>query len=259
MNKKILAFIAAGFFLVLVWPGQPVESQSLVDVSPENRMLLSSLTSLADAHIRSALDALQILSGTREVRSLRWETMKGLLGEAQRRGIPGAVWFARPDGSYFTVDRNSIDQNLKDRGYFPRVLAGETVVGSLVVSRSTGKKSAVLAVPVLKKGKTVGVLGWSIALEAFSELLTKEIGLAENRVFFALDSTGQTVLHVKTEKVFADAAKQDSPSLANVVSEMAARGEGQAEYEYQQSVRRILYKTSPLTHWRFAYGTVQPF
>ena len=48
-----------------------------------------------------------------------------------------AVWFARPDGSYFTVEKGATGETLRERAYFPALLAGRDVVGALVVSKST--------------------------------------------------------------------------------------------------------------------------
>jgi hypothetical protein len=68
-----------------------------------------------------------------EAQSADWEVIRTPLGALAERNVPGLVWFALPDGSYWSVPQGQCSGHLSDRDYFSRVLAGETVIGSLVI------------------------------------------------------------------------------------------------------------------------------
>ncbi len=106
------------------------------------------------------------------------------------------------DGSYFTVDKGLTDSNLSDRKYFPTLMTGVTVVGPLVISKSTGKAVAITAAPIKKDGKVVGRLGASIYLDKVGERIGQELRLPEGMSFFAIDEHGRTALHSKDERIF---------------------------------------------------------
>ena len=106
------------------------------------RLLLNAFTAFSEEHIDSILRCLHILSSTEEVRSGEWDNMKGLLTQFSKSGIaPTAVWFARPDGSYYTVEKGLTGLNLGDRPYFSSLLEGHDAAGDLVISKSTGRRS----------------------------------------------------------------------------------------------------------------------
>jgi len=226
------------------------------EIMLDGKIALSAMVALAEGHIKKTIDSLETLTMTEEVKSGNWEKMKDFLAKVQQSNVPATVWFARPDGSYFTVDKGLTDQNLKDREYFPKLIAGEKVIGSLVVSHSTGKKSAVVAVPIIKDGKIIGALGASIFLEQLNEILKKEMKLPENLIFFAIDAQSQTTLNWKEERIFGDATKQGSDSLSKAIKEMLSKQEGIVEYEFTGKIRRVLFQKSPLIGWCFALGVV---
>jgi len=219
----------------------------------DGRIGVSAAIALADGHIQSMVHSLQLLAMTEEVRSAKWEGMRGLLTRLKEVQIPAVVFFALPDGSYYTVEKGKTDQNIKDRAYFPRVMAGGVAIGDLVVSRSTGKKVMVAAVPVKSGGKVIGVLGVSVHLDKLSELLARELQLPPNIVLYAIDGKqGTTALHSVTRLIFEDPARQKSETLSRAVKEMLSKEEGIVTYEFEGKRKKAYFKTSPLTGWRFA-------
>ena len=78
-------------------------------------------------------------------------------------------------------------ENLRDRAYFPALMAGHEVAAELVVSKSTGKRSAIVAVPVRADGRVVGALGVSIAMEKVAARIKDGLGLPGQVMFYALD------------------------------------------------------------------------
>lgn len=138
-------------------PSPPIATkpERLVDI----KLVLDTLSAVADSHVASMADALAVAALSQDVQALDWGSMKPLLAAIQERFGPAVVWYAQPDGSYYTVDLGLTDKNLKERAYFPKVMAGETAIGELVISQSTGTNTVIVAVPIMAQGKVVGAFG----------------------------------------------------------------------------------------------------
>jgi C4-dicarboxylate-specific signal transduction histidine kinase len=142
--------------------------------------------------------------------------------------------------------------NLKDRPYFPKVMAGETSIGELVVSRATGGNTVIVAVPVMKAGQAVGVLGASLYLDKLAQHLKNAAPLPDGVVFYALDGKGQIALHTQEGRIFQEAAQLGSPTLTEAVRRMLTTPEGFVSYEFEGTRQKAIYHTSALTGWKFA-------
>ncbi len=215
-----------------------------------------ALSALIDEQLGSVSQALTRLASLSEVRSLDWKKMKSLLADEQRRAIPCLLWFARPDGYYFTVDKDFVPQNLKDRSYFAVVMSGKPVFGEVVVSKSTGKPSGVIAVPVMNEGRVVGILGATIYLDQMSERIEKILNLPPGVFYYALDPKGVVALHSRRELLMVSALDKGNPALSRAISEIIERREGVASYEFEGKRRTVAFCTSPVTGWRFALGVL---
>lgn len=219
----------------------------------DSSVTLSALIALANQHLKSVLDGLEILAMTREVQSGEWNRMSTLLSALEKRSVPATVLFARPHGAYYVAGKGMVPYNIRDRAYFQKALSGEAALGELVVSRSTGLKSVVAAVPVKKGRRIVGVLAAAIHLEELSRILKEELALPPNMVFFALNEDGLTALSWKADQIFTYPAQQGSETLKEAVAVMLADKEGMVEYDLSGK-RRVIFKTSPFTGWRFGLG-----
>lgn len=213
---------------------------------------LNAYASLVEQEFAHTQGTLRVLASSDNAMSGNWDRIKGPLAVLAKNAPTGsAVWFVRPDGSYFTVESGLTNQNLKDRGYFPRLMAGKEVSGDLVISKSTGKRSAIIAVPVLAGGRVIGALGVTIALEKVAALVDAKMAFPENVVFYALDSHGETTLHRQTSRLFEFAAQMGSPTLTNAVAEMLAKPGGIVRYQFEGAKRTAIYKRSAATGWVF--------
>ncbi len=249
------------FFLVLSLPAMAAEERSPVYDkdgvnTAELRLLLNSFAALGESHVESALHGLELISVTEEARSGEWGKMRGLLAEFGRSGIKAAAtWFVLPDGSYYTVEKGLTGLNLRDRGYFPRLMAGEEIRGDLVISKSTGKRTAIVAVPVRTNGKIIGAVGTSLSVAGISRMINEKMGLPENIIFYALDQKGRTSLHSVSALLFAYPSDMGSRSLTKTVREILARPEGLVTYDFYGE-RTVVFKKAPLTGWVYAVGIV---
>ena len=214
--------------------------------------LLSAFMSYTDLRVRSVQQSLEILAATGEVRSGKWEDMKNLLDIYQKADGKLAVWYVLPDGSYYTADKGLMDVKLSDRSYFPDLMAGKKITGALVVSKSTGQRSAVIALPIKEGDKVVGGIGVSLFLDRLAEEVGAMLQLRPGVSFFALAPNGLTTLHPRLDRQFVDPREQGSESLTKTVNEMLTREAGEVTYFFDKVNKTAIYRTSPLTQWKFA-------
>jgi len=253
--RVILLFLV--FSLLPLAAAQTVSAQNqggeqVADLS----LLLNSFAALGEGHVESVLRGLRLISVTEEARSGEWERMRGLLVEFDRSGIKAAaIWFVLPDGSYYSLAKGLTGHSLRDREYFPTLMAGEEITGALVLSKSTGKRTTIVAVPIRKNGEIIGALGASLSVEEISRMLDEKMGLPGNIIFYALDQKGQTSLHKVSAMLFAYPSDMGSRSLAETVDEMLASPEGVVTYDFYGE-RVAVFKKHPLTGWVYVIGMI---
>jgi hypothetical protein len=248
-------FIAAMILFMLTAPSLSVAQSSEDSAScseKDAQSLLSAFISYTDLRIQSVLWSLEILTSTKEARSGNWREMQDLLSDYQKSNQGFIVWYVHPDGSYYTVDKGLMDKKLSDRNYFPNLMAGRKITGTLVVSKSTGQRSAIIAVPVKKGGKVVGAVGASLFLDKLAEQINAVLDLRPGISFFALAPNGLTTLHRKTDRHFLDPRELGSNTLKKAATEMLNSTSGKTTYIYDNITKEAIYKTSSLTQWRFA-------
>ena len=214
--------------------------------------LLSAFISYTDLRVRSVQRSVEILAATPEVRSANWSNMKGLLKGYQESDEGLIVWYARPDGTYYTADKGLMDKTLTDRTYFPDLMSGMRIMGALVVSKATGQRSAIIAVPVEANDKVVGAVGVSLFLDKLSEQISAALDLRSGIGFFALAPNGLTTLHRKTDRHFLDPRELGSATLKTAATEMLSGTSGKTTYEFDNMTKHAIYGTSGLTGWKFA-------
>lgn len=241
------------FILGMPAPGvaeSPVKST--LPSEQDAHSLLSALVSYTDLRIRSVQRSLEILASTTEARSGDWSEMKELLRGYQVSDEGLIIWYLRPDGSYYTVDEGLMDKKLSDRSYFPNLMAGMKITGALVISKATGQRSAVIAVPIKIGGKVVGAIGASLFLDRLSEQISGILDLRPGVAFFALASNGLTTLHRNTDRHFLDPRELGSETLKRAANEILSGISGKTTYEFDNVTKSVIYMTSAVTEWRFA-------
>ena len=252
MSKRFFFNVFA--LLMMVVPGLGLAQPPVAQPSSEAdaRSLLSAFVSYTDLRMRGVQQNLETLASTTEARSAKWEVMAPLLRGYQKSDSGLIVWFVRPDGSYYTVDKGRMDVKLSDRSYFAALMSGQEIMGSLVVSKSTGQRSAVIAVPMKKDGKVIGAIGASLFLDRLADEVGSALALREGASFFALAPDGLTTLNKKTERHFLDPRELGSETLKKAANEMLANTAGETTYQFDNATKRAIYRTSPLTQWKFA-------
>ena len=255
-NPRLLALLACLVVAPLLAAAAPaVERTFPVDA----RVTLDAYRAAVEARLSGVLTGTRALAATGEVRAGDWAGMRGpLMALADTVEDGAAVWFARPDGSYFTVEKGPTGESLRDRAYFPDLLAGRDVVGSLVISKSTGQRSVIVASPVLVDGKVTGAVGVSLDAARLAASLDRAIRFPPDVVVYALDREGRTALHRAGELIFVFPSDVGSPTLGDAVKTMLSKPEGVVEYQYAGSDRTAVFERSELTGWVFVLGKSHP-
>jgi len=253
-------FLIALVSWIVVAPFTAVAAESTDrDFTVDARVMLDGYRAAVEARLGGMLTATRTLAATEEVRSGEWARMRGSLAIlAANVNEQAAVWFSQPDGSYFTVDKGSTGETLRERAYFPALMAGRDVVGALVVSKSTGKRSVIVASPVLVGGKVTGAVGVSMDAAKLAASLDQAIRFPADVVFYALDEQGQTALHRAGELIFVFPSDVGSSTLGAAVKTMLSRPEGVVHYQYAGSEKTALFQRSQLTGWVFVLGKSHP-
>lgn len=257
LRSACLAALAGSFsFAASLAQAQERPAAFVVD----GQVALHSLMSLSDAHLQKLADVLSMLAATDDARSGKWERVRPSLSEVARMNVPAMLWFALPDGEYWTLTQGRAAARLSDRPYFPRVLAGRTVVGELVVSRSTQRNSAIVAVPVRgRDGSVVGVLGSSVHLDSLAALIRKEMGgLDRAHIFFAIDADGLGALNSDPALIFTEPMKLGDEGMTRAFSEMLSHQQGVVTYNFRGNRRTVLYRKSPVSGWWYGFGVIEP-
>jgi len=257
IRKTPLFPFLIGLLVLPVWV--PVSPAKGADVERgfdlDARVTLDAYRATVDTHLRGVLTTTRALAATEEARSGDWERIRGPLAAlAESEKERAAVWYARPDGSYFTVEKGPAGESLRERAYFPTLLDGRDVVGALVISKSTGRRSVIVASPVLVADKVSGAVGVSIDAGKLAAWLDQSIRFPPDTVFYALDSEGRTALHRAGELIFVFPSDVGSPTLSDAVKTMLGKPEGVVHYEYSGTERTAAFERSPLTGWVFVIG-----
>jgi hypothetical protein len=138
-----------------------------------------------------------------------------------------------------------VGYSIKARPYFCEFLGEYVSVDTLLVRRTTGEKASAADVPVKDKGRVTGILGAWIYLVPFSEEALKTPGRLQGMIFHALDETGITSTHFRSEQFSEDPAVQGGPAPANAAVVMPARQERMVRYEFNKESRKVVYAIPP--------------
>ena len=222
----------------------------------DGAVALGSLIALSDGYFQKIADSFSLFALSKKARSADWELIRTPLAAVAERNVDALVWFALPDGRYWSVQQGLSSGNLSDRPYFPVVLAGETVIGSLVVSKATGRCSAIVAVPVKdENGAVVGVLGASVYLDQLSAQLNREMALGEDTIFYSFDATPLLALEWDPQLIFVDPFSL-GPEIRAVFEYMLLRDEGTVRYRWSNRWRTAIFRRSTVTGWWYVFGVV---
>lgn len=220
--------------------------------TPQDWELLQKSMQTVDEIIQKELTRLQNLSTMENVIAGDWEVIKPLLLAGTENDTEALYWYSLPDGNYYTSEKDKVEANLKSRGYFPDLLAGNDVVGYPIIGKTSGRKSFVIAVPVMQNEEVAGILGTSIFLGEMWDFLFEKLNIPENYDFYAVNSDGITMFDLETkDHLLDDVLNQTSPTLVEAVKIIIANEEGVISYKWKNKNKIAIYRKSPVSDWRY--------
>ncbi len=220
-----------------------------LDLEPD--VALGAYTALAEEHLAGILRTEKTIAATSEAKSAGWSGVGPLLKRFSR-DLPtdATVWFMMPDGRYYATAKGGLtDQNLRDRAYFPKLMAGGDVLGELVISKSTGQRSIIVATPVTANGKVVAAIGVSVDAASLSTLVDSFMSLPENTYFYALDANTRIVLHRYQSRIFKRVAEVGDESLGDAFRAVMGREKGVFDYTLNGKRVHSVFRKSSLLGW----------
>ncbi|SHI92978.1 methyl-accepting chemotaxis protein [Propionispora hippei] len=146
------------------------------------RLMMAQLADLASVQrVRSGADKGQIVAAMAEAKN--------------RLGAFDAVVFIFPDGTGINSEGNTA--NYGERDYFRKVKASQdAAVSDPLVSKTTGKLSVVLAVPVIYNNQLTGVLVGTVSVERLTAKI-KDLTFLDSGYGQISDDSGLIIAHPK--------------------------------------------------------------
>jgi len=211
---------------------------------------LNTMIAGTEGQMNAILLPFEVLAISSDVQSGDWNKIRPLLATLESKKHDAWIWYAHPDGSYYTVADGLTTSNLKNRSYFPGVLAGKESVGTVVVSFSTGRNAGIVAVPVMKDGRVISILGASVYLDSLTDSLRKDI--PEPFVFYAVDSEGKFAIHSEKGQISRNISTiGPDTSFGKAITTIRSGDSGRVEYDDGGIHYKADFKVSPLTSWKF--------
>lgn len=221
--------------------------------SADAHAALGAYRGMVEEHTKGILHSLRLIADSSEAKSGKAEQYKRLLTQLSEDLTTDATsWFVYPDGTYYATEvAGMTDQNLKDRSYFPILMSGKEAFGDLVISKTTGHRSVIIAVPVSSEGKVIGAVGVSLRVRLLSDLVDKHMTLPESEYFYALERDTRIALHRKAERMFQTPTDVGDEALGELFKKELTQDRGSFEYTLHGKKIAALYELSPELGWHF--------
>src|SRR4030065_502888 len=146
--KAIEFLLLAGMSAGWVWAAKPAEYP--LTAGPETT--LNAAAYYVDSFFVHTLASLELIASTPEAKNKDWNGIKPYLKQLEA-GLSAIYFWVLPDGNYYSVALDYTNLNLADRAYFKSLMAGNPVKGFPIQSPSSGKRSALMAVPICDDNK----------------------------------------------------------------------------------------------------------
>jgi len=227
--------------------------------APENQnpqmqasIVVSGFQGIVEEQLAGILHAERAIAAGADAQSGDWERVRSALVRlSDDLPTASAVWYAFPDGHYYTVEKGLVTQNLKDRTYFPTLLAGKDVEGDLVISKSTGQRSVIVATPVMLNGKTIAAIGVSVSANLLSQWVDQKIQLPADMYFYAINRDGKIALHRNIDRIFKHPEDIGDEALGPVFNTVLDKQRGVFSYTLNGAEISAVYQASTQSGWHF--------
>ncbi|MHC5674632.1 sensor histidine kinase [Nostoc sp.] len=172
---------------------------------------------------------IKTLANSLVVRSLDWSVMEPYLqSEVTRLQSFLLIALVTPDGTLINTQGGR--PNVKDRDFFQRSMAGETVAADPIIGRTSNQLQIQISSPIPAEigTKPAGVLMGGIPINRVVEVISN-LHQGKGSYAFALNSQGVPIAHPNAkligtpEKVAQSFLKSPNPRLVEITQQMVAK------------------------------------
>lgn len=177
--------------------------------------------------------------------------MNYLQAEKQRLKVYDGIFVSDIDGNWYST--TGAKGSIKDREYYQQILVtGETVISNPVNNKSTGNLALVVAAPIKKDGKLIGLIGANLGFEEIMERVAA-LKVGEQGSAYMIQQDGTIIIHPDKDKVMkANILKDDSssPELKAAAKNMTQGQTGITRYKDADGVDKYAaYIAIPGVKW----------
>jgi diguanylate cyclase (GGDEF)-like protein len=185
---------------------------------------------------------LQQLANSDLLETMDWDQIEPYLQRQIEEAPPYYLIFfvASPDGSYnTTLERNA--GNISDREYFPKAMAGETVITGPLLSRSTNQRVIIVATPIWSEDHTTvqGLLGLSMDLEELLRVSRDLMVSQQHDSLYLVDENGYFIIHPDPDMIMNGRIQDVFPQweqLPPQAGSFSGRDNGESYHAYYQKL-----------------------
>jgi hypothetical protein len=251
---RFCAALLASVFLTLTPPSAGAQSPAAPHVAAvDAQVALNAYQGLVEEYLTGVLRGARAIALSSAARSANWDEVKPMLDRlSDDLDTDATVWFALPDGRYYSTEAKGLtDQNLKDRSYFHGLMAGEDVESALVVSKSTGHRSVIVATPVKENGKVVAAIGVSLRVRLISQLVEKHTHLPADMYFYSLNADALISTHRNIDRIFKHPTDIGDESIGPAFASSLASDKGRLDYPLLGKKISAIFQKSSILGWHF--------
>jgi len=200
-----------------------------------NENLAASIKKEISVSLSSLEEVMFMLSNADEVSNLDGNQMDALLkGTVNHFSLISQIYVMDDTGMQVYKTSGELGDR-STRGYFIEGMKGNSNYSDVIISGSTGQPIVVLAKPVYKNNKVVGVIGASIDLNILSEII--KTSAPEGGYAFIVDHIGKTIAHPNPDFV----AEMKDASALEPVAEVITEKTGVAKYVWDGDEKLAAY------------------
>jgi len=220
IQTRLLIILVPFFILsfgVLSGVSYYLSQQSLARSADETAMSVGSdYANRIQADMQEMIVQLDDLASIQRIRtgSDKAQILEAITEASKRLVKFDNIIYISPDGSAIRSDGST--GQLDDRDYFKKVMATKKAyISDPLISRSTGKMSVVLCVPVIYNGQMTGLLAANFSLEKVTNLI-KDLKFKDTGYGAIVASAGSLIAHPKMPELVGKlnyADKKINPEL----------------------------------------------
>ncbi|QEK11114.1 methyl-accepting chemotaxis protein [Crassaminicella thermophila] len=227
------------------------------DVEQLAQSKTDKLVALADDKIHEWRSMITLLSLTDVVKNMDLNALKKFVSDNKEAFKDfETIIISDKYGKY--LSSNGQGGNIIDRAYFPKVMAGQTVISKPIISKSTGNPIVVVAAPIKNdSGNVIGLIGGTVNLSVITDIVNAE-KLGDTGYAYMIDQEGIVMAHPKKEMILKyNALQKGSTSQKELTKKMIKSKTGVEYYEFEGKRKIAVYAPLHSVGWSIAMTTYE--